>query len=697
MAKYRITSPDGAAFEVTAPDGASMDEVRDFAQRSWSQKPAEPTDRQRLLSSAPMRVAKGMKDPVDGAAQLVQRILPNGVVNAVNKAADAIGGEGTFLGDVLGIRGMTPQQLDADIKGSNAEYEAARKATGQEGADLLRLAGNVMSPVNAPIARVVPVGKAGATVMNLAGKGAVSGGAGAAVQPVMGDDFASEKAGQVAMGAVGGAVLAPVVSKVVNSVGKVVQRYQQLGSVNVTPEGLRLRITKQLAEDGVDPASIPDQVFQRLSADVRSALAKGKNIDPTALVRQQDFDALGIPALQGQLTRNPGQWQREFNLSGVEGVGEPLAAVQQQQARGIQAKLDKPSLDAFQAGERLIQLARTQQDKRDLGVKQAYDAFRQSTGRDLDVPLQGLAQDYAAALNEFGDAIPAAVRKKFEGLGLLTGKQLKGLSIEDAESLIKTINRNTDMKDTVAARGLGDLRKAVQNAITAAAEGDTAGTGAAELARTARAAAAANFRNLEATPALQAAVDGVEPDRFVQRYVIGGNVNEIKRFAKDIGPEGREIMASQLTEHLRHKAFGANAAGDGKSAQAAFNNELRTIGRQKLEAILGKQGAEEMYRIGRVLAYIKQVPEGATPNTSGTGQMLTSILGQARGIRGLPFVNDWIVQPIGKFGQRQEVQRSLSGAPTTPVELDPKTAEALAKLFAPAPVGAGAALGYSVR
>jgi hypothetical protein len=47
-------------------------------------------------------------------------------------------------------------------------------------------------------------------------------------------------------------------------------------------------------------------------------------------------------------------------------------------------------------------------------VSIAYDAFRNATGRELNVPLQGLAQDYARLVDDFGDAIPSAVRNKFE-------------------------------------------------------------------------------------------------------------------------------------------------------------------------------------------------------------------------------------------------------------------------------------------
>ena len=109
---------------------------------------AAPSDSDKLLSSPPMRLAKGWKDPLDGVAQMAARTPGAGVVNRV---ADAVGGflnrnifntptmnrlmgipEGTkadFAGEVLGIRGRTPEQLQQDVTEAETEYQAARRAT----------------------------------------------------------------------------------------------------------------------------------------------------------------------------------------------------------------------------------------------------------------------------------------------------------------------------------------------------------------------------------------------------------------------------------------------------------------------------------------------------------------------------------------------------------------------------------------
>lgn len=725
---YSITTKDGITLQ-NIPDeiGADAPELKERVAKIRAQmNPAAAADQQ-TLASAPMRLAKGLKDPVDGAAQLASRLPGAG---AVNTAADAVGGflnrnvfntspfkrligapnseDGDFAGEVLGIRGATPEQLTNDVRAADEQYAAARMATAKPdaagerdpGFDLARLAGNVLSPVSLTVGKFIPGAKIGAPVRTIAAKGAIGGAAGAATQPVSGEDFWTDKAAQVATGAAAGAVLAPVLSKAGESAARLVERWRGPKTVNVTPERLREMMAAQLKADGIEVADIPEQVFAGLQDDVRSALATGKKLDPAAALRQREFQALGLPATAGQTGRNPAQWTREYNLSGVEGVGEPLQQVFQQQSRGIANRLQRGAAGAserFDAGQALGDELRAANSVSEGNVRAAYDAFRQSTGKSLDVPLTGLAQDYARTLETFGDAVPSAVRKHFDSLGLMGGTQRKVFSIDDAEKLLKVINANYDPSNKVAARALNDLRQGVQRAVVDSADTSAVGAEAAHLASEARGMAAQRFKAIESTPALKAAINNAEPDEFVRKFVIGGKVNEIEQMKALLGPQGRQQVRAQMMAYLEQKAFGANAAGDGKAAQATFNNELKKIGRPKLVALLGEDGAEEMLRVGRVLAYIKQVPEGAAPNTSGTGQMLTSIMGKTRGLKGLPYVNDFVVQPLERFGQRREVAQALAGAPTTPAELDPKVIKALASLFAPAAPAAGVAAGYAIR
>lgn len=132
-----------------------------------------------MRGSAVGRVMQGMADP--GAA-------------AVQIGANLVG------------QGDPVNQRIADVE---RQYQASRQASGSEGFDPLRMAGN--------IAMTAPIAGAAAMPASLAGRvgmGAAQGAGFASLQPVTEGDFAAEKGKQIGTGAVLGGVMAPVVGAV---------------------------------------------------------------------------------------------------------------------------------------------------------------------------------------------------------------------------------------------------------------------------------------------------------------------------------------------------------------------------------------------------------------------------------------------------------------------------------------------------
>jgi len=489
--------------------------------------------------------------------------------------------------------------MTADIKGSNAEYEAGRTATGQTGFDGARFAGNILSPVNAAVGRVVPLGKAGDSLKLLAGKGALSGAAGAATQPVMSDNFLGEKAGQIGLGAVAGGVLTPALTKTSESVAKFAREKMRSGALTKTPEGIAFEIKTSLARDDIDVGQIPKIVMDKLTAEAQQAMKSGQEIDAPALLRKLDFERVNVKPLLGQLTRDPTQFTKELNLRGVQGVGEPIANRLNEQQAAIASRFRQSTAGAenpYEAGRGLIERLQTKDGEMTAGVRASYQAFKDSTGKEMEVPLSGLAQDYAKTLRDFGTTIPGSVRSQFEELGLTGGKQLKLLSIDDAENLIKTINKNYNPADKAQSTALNELRGHVQNAILEVTDSG-AGMEAATLANLARGTAKQRFSAIDGSPALKAAINAAEPDNFVKKYVINGKVREISELSNLVGPEGQKTMQQQMMKYLEGKAFGANTAGDGAGRQASFNAELNSIGKNKLAALLGPQQTEDLFAV----------------------------------------------------------------------------------------------------
>ena len=195
MAQYKVQGPDGQVRVLEGPDGASDAQIAAAAEQAFGPKPSGP---------APTRTEKvlqGARDPIDGGAQLLTKILPQGVVEAGNRFNN-------FLADKTGLVGRLPEGgVDQQVREGEATYQARRAAAGETGVDGYRLAGNVVSPVNIAAGAVIP---RLATLGARAGVGAAAGAATGLLNPVTQGDYATEKGKQAALGSVFGAA-APVV------------------------------------------------------------------------------------------------------------------------------------------------------------------------------------------------------------------------------------------------------------------------------------------------------------------------------------------------------------------------------------------------------------------------------------------------------------------------------------------------------
>lgn len=144
------------------------------------------------------KIGKGVRDPIDAGAQLLTNALPEGLVNAGNRANN-------WLADKTGLVARLPEGgVDQQTREAESAYQARRAAGGESGFDGYRTIGNVVSPANLALASRIPMA---ATLAGRMGVGALAGGASGGLTPVSGGDFWEEKAKQVGMGAaVGGAV-----------------------------------------------------------------------------------------------------------------------------------------------------------------------------------------------------------------------------------------------------------------------------------------------------------------------------------------------------------------------------------------------------------------------------------------------------------------------------------------------------------
>lgn len=705
---YSITTKDGITLQ-GIPDDVPADspQLKDRVAKIRMQSTPEPSDRDKLLSSGAMRFARGMKDPIDGLAQLASRVPGAGMVNDAANATgnflnkqifNRVGLPGDFAGEVLGIRGARPEQMDAEIKASEKEYQSARQATAPRtpsslldgkvdpGTDWARLGGNVASPVNAALGVNLP---AATSTLGRVGTGMLAGAAGGAMTPVEdSQNYASSKAAQVGLGAALGGVTSPLLGKL----GDKVVGYFANKAKPVTSAEVESAVRKVAAESGQKWDDLEPAIQASLRQEAVGALEASKaKLDPSALMRSRDFQQEGMSPTLGQITRDAGQFARERNLRTMSGVGDPLLQRFEQQGQQLQEKMGRYSSGASEgvtAGEKLAQALRAKDESLRSAVSKEYHAARAAAGKDAEVPLGGLSSDLADVIDRYGEKVPSGVLNQFRKYGVLpeqAGAQSprKLFTVEEADRLIKTINDNKSADPGVNS-ALTELRNSVKKAITADA-------GVEDVFAPARAAAAARFKLQEAVPALEAAANGsTAPDDFVRKFVINGKTKDVQgmaRILKESSPEAYGEARAQIGAQLQRAAFGENVAGDKAFSPERYAKALRDMGTEKLGAFFEKGEIDQLQRLGRIGAYINSMPNSSPVQSSNNWGAIMSAASKIPGVS--PFVG--IANSAKNAATNQTAVNSALAAqvPKTQAKLTPEEIQMVSRLLGGASLNAG--------
>lgn len=190
------------------------------------EEPAQPAQQAPEMSRLE-KFGRGLRDPIDGGAQLLTSLLPRSVVQAGNAANN-------WLADKTGLVGRLPEGgVDQQVRESDALYQKARGK--DAGIDGYRILGNVVNPVNLALGAGLPVAT---TLAGRVGVGALGGATSSLLNPVANGDFADEKLKQLAIGTVGGAT----VPAVTGAIGRI-----------VSPAASRNPQVQALRADGVNP------------------------------------------------------------------------------------------------------------------------------------------------------------------------------------------------------------------------------------------------------------------------------------------------------------------------------------------------------------------------------------------------------------------------------------------------------------
>lgn len=455
----------------------------------------EPANSPAATPAAPLtrteKLMRGMKDPLDAAAQLFEHAMPD----SFNRANHAVN---NWIADKTGMLAKVPTSgIDGLIRKQEADYQAQRAAAGESGFDGYRFAGNVASPINLAAMSKVPVA---ASAMGRVGAAVLGGGAGGALSPVSGGgDYWNEKAKQVGIGAVSGGVLSGVA-------GGVSRLISPKASINPN--------VNLLKREGVQPT-----IGQTLGGWANSLEEKAQSLpimgDAITAARQRANDQMNKAA---------------FNRA-LAPIGETLPA--NVPHGGSAVEYTSSRLGA--AYDNLLPKLTTQADSH-FGAE--LNNLRAS------VQSGALDPKYSAL---FDKTLQTRVLNKFQGQNSMTGQTLK-----DTESFLSNEIKRFGQSQDPDARLIGDAFKEVQSQLRHlvtrsnpryANELKAINTGWANFKRVQNAAGKVGADDGVFTPAqLQSAVRVMDKSKDKARFAEGNALMQ------DLSGAGKSVMGGKIAD-----------------------------------------------------------------------------------------------------------------------------------------------------
>jgi hypothetical protein len=611
---------------------------------------------------------EGLGSVADIVTEPIRHLVVNPAARALGlqEAADSTSGQASKLADAAGL----PKPLSADER---VVGDASRLVAGSTamGAGALSAAGRVVSPI------------AKATLTNFAARPAIqgvgaatSGMAGGSVREAGGSDL--EQFGASLLGGVAGGLAADKLAGAATSGANAIRRAFTPRATELVNADQQIALT--LDRSGIDWAGVPERIKQGMRQDAAQALANGQPLSADALRRLLVFRRAGVTPTVGQLTQDPGQITREANLAKVganstDPTLQRLPSLQNQNTRTLLSNLDEAGAgrapDAMGAGSATIGTLQSNLASANASNRALYAAARDSQGR--SVVLDGPAAAQAAMRRLQADNVGKLPPEVDQILNDLTSGRTP-LTVDYQQQLVKNLFRkmqgagdNGDLR-----HGLRIVREALDNADIPASRSvnpgnlpavsgtvpqstQQAGEEAVNAFRAARSAHRELRARIEGNPALQAVEDGVQPDQFVQRFVIGKGASaaDVQALRNELDPATAQGMRDHLVRYLRDKATGGDSDIT-KFGGKTYRDALRDI-RAKLPAFFTADEIQHLEDIGNAAKYMQAQPAGAAVNNSNSGAL---VIGQGLDILAriggkAPIVGDTIRGTIQGVQQRQ--------------------------------------------
>lgn len=468
------------------------------------------------------------------------------------------------------------------------------------------------------------------------------------------------------------------------SASDIAKRLMTPQSAQVT--NINIAIENALKDSGMTMADLPQQIQNGLRNDVTEAfkISKG-NLSPEAIRRLADYRLTGLTPTAAGLTLDPATVTRQKNLAKLginskdvtaQQLGQTENANNRQLITGLNELGASTADDALAGGQKIIGALDNRNSQAKSVIDQFYQMARDTQGRGAALDPYHFSQAANDLLDKslLGGKLPSDVKN-------LLNKAATGempLTVDTAEQFKTRIgDLQRASSDMAERKALGLVRQALDDTPLVSNQG--IGQDSIDAFNRARSINRAWMKIVDKTPALQAVRDGIEPDKFVQQFIIGSggnaNVMDVAALKSSIktSPEAMQSVKDQITAYLKGKALNGAADEVGNFSQSTYNKALDSVGDRKLGLFFGKDQINQLKAIGRVASYEQFQPRGSAvnnSNTAGTGlAALLDRIGNSSFLSKIP-LGSQISHPIQNIslgmqsGKAMDIPQALAGAKT---------------------------------
>lgn len=638
-----VRLPDGTIIQ-NVPDGTTKADLvaklqsngmtvpADWLQASVPAQPVKEAGRSlnRGLSDIPRQIGMTARYALEGPAQAAQ-VFTEPIANLMRMGGiqtKPLGEAASHLADAIGLpKPETPQERvvgDATrlVAGTGGMLGASRLA-----AQLPGLVGSVGAGMAAnPTSQLTSAAGAG-TMGGLSREGG-------------GNEL--QQAGAAVIGGVAGGMIPGAANAAVNAGKQLFNR--------MTPQQMDMQISNVLQRAGMDYSQIPERTRQSLRAEMQDALRAGRELDPAAVRRLAEIQAVGVTPTRGMVTQDPVQITREMNLakSGANASDEGLQGLARIQnhnnARLIQSMNDQGANRGYvlRAGEALTGTVLGRQAQLRGAEQAAWDAAKSSPGyrqpissrviSDINQALgdEGLMPFMNPTISRYMEAFQTGqpfTPQDYRNLQSMLSREIaKGSNEGAAARVAARVLSSAEVQPLTNQRGIDFGNSVITGEMAQRLRSmDAAPASAIDAVNNARNATRAAYAYEDSNPLVRSILSdsaASDPARIAKRFIVGGTPNEAQQLAQEIGPQGVPVVRDAILAHLKEKALSGASDEVGKFSQSAFNKALNQIGDRKLSLFFTPEELSQLRMTGRVASYMQNQPVGSAVNNSNSGALL---------------------------------------------------------------------------